>query len=131
MAYAWIRLIGMGVLGAVLAMLLQRMRGEYAAAVRIAVGLACAVGVLYLLRDGVSELCETADRLGVWEYADVLLRGLGVAFLTQFCVGVCRDCGEQGIGVWVEIAGKCEILTLCFPLLRQILEAAEGILSLT
>ena len=36
MGQSWIRLAGVGVLGAVLAMILQRVRGEYAAAVRIA-----------------------------------------------------------------------------------------------
>ena len=130
MGQSWIRLAGVGVLGAVLAMILQRVRGEYAAAVRIAAGILCTAGILSLLREPVQELGTLASEMGVWEHADVLLRALGVAILTHFCAGVCRDCGETSLGVWVEMAGKCEILLLCVPLLGQILEAVTQVLSL-
>lgn len=64
------------------------------------------------------------------QYLAVMLKGLGVALLTHVCSTVCRDCGRGSIADWVELAGKLEILLLCFPLIDEIVTTAVGLLEL-
>ncbi len=64
------------------------------------------------------------------EYADVMVKALGVALLTHITAGVCRDCGENSIASGVELAGKLEILLLCVPIIVKILGYASALIEL-
>ena len=76
------------------------------------------------------EVSDIGGLEGSAEYIEIMLKALGVAILTQICSGICRDCGENGISAGVEFAGKTEILILCLPLMKRILEYAAQILSI-
>ena len=54
----------------------------------------------------------------------VVLQVLCVAFLTQICASACRDCGEATMAYYVELGGKCEMLILSLPLIKNIIETA-------
>ena len=73
------------------------------------------------------RLMETT---AVKPYAEILLRALGVAALTEVAGGICRECKEGTVGIFVELAGRLEILILCLPLMEEILESVRGLLSL-
>jgi stage III sporulation protein AD len=59
----------------------------------------------------------------------ILLKSLGLAFLTETAASVCRDSGEAGLATWVETAGKLEILLLSFPLIRTVLDTVSALLG--
>lgn len=63
-------------------------------------------------------------------YAEILLRALGVAVLTETVGSICRECKEGAVASYLEIAGRLEILILCLPLMEEILESVKGLLSL-
>ena len=63
---------------------------------------------------------------GTWA---ILLKALGLAFLTELTAGICRDSGETGLASWVEMAGKIEILLLSLPLVENVLSAVSGLLG--
>lgn len=63
-------------------------------------------------------------------YLAVMLKGLGVALLTHVCSSICRDCGKGSLADGVELAGKLEILLLCFPLIIEIITTATTLLEL-
>jgi stage III sporulation protein AD len=64
------------------------------------------------------------------EYAAVMLKGFGVALLSNICATVCRDLGKSSIAEIVEAAGKLEIFLLCLPLISDILKTAVSLLEL-
>lgn len=63
-------------------------------------------------------------------YFSVLLKALGIGFLTHYAAELCRAGGESGLASGVELVGKIEILLLCVPLMEKILSVAEALLSL-
>lgn len=67
---------------------------------------------------------------GIASYAETLFKALGVGILTQCCGDICRESGEAGIGAGVETVGKAEILMLCLPLIREIVEMAGFLLNM-
>lgn len=64
-----------------------------------------------------------ADAVG--EYGGILLGAVGIALLTGVCADLCRECREPTVASYVEMAGRIEILILCLPLIRDILETAR------
>ena len=67
---------------------------------------------------------------GTESFAPPLIAAFGIAFLTQICAEVCRDCKEASIASYVEIVGRVEILILCLPLIKEILQTVDKLLSL-
>ena len=68
----------------------------------------------------------TADSaLGEWQ--GVLFSAFGVAMASHVTAELCRDCGENSLAGFAELAGKVEILVLCLPLVRSILEEVEAL----
>lgn len=78
----------------------------------------------------VIELAKSsAETSGLSSYLTLLMKALGIALTTELCADICRDCGESALGSGIEFAGKAEILLLSLPLMKQIMETAEGVMT--
>ena len=73
---------------------------------------------------------ELFSLTGFSRYASVILRGFGIALLSQGCASVCRDCGEGNVASLVELAGKIEIFILCMPLINELLTLSRYFLEM-
>jgi stage III sporulation protein AD len=88
------------------------------------------VGAAVLMMSPVfTYLGELCTDVGMGEMASLLIRGLGVALLTQLCADLCRQSGEASLAGGVELAGKAELLLLCLPLLKELIVIAQELLS--
>ena len=74
----------------------------------------------------IEDLCA---QNGMGEVATLLLKGLGVATLTQLCAELCRQSGEGALGSGVEMAGKAELMLLCLPYLQRLVDTAKELLE--
>lgn len=98
--------------------------------------LICSVGlgILVLCIEGVEDTLgyfydiTNSDRYG--DYFKVMLKGLGVSYLSCIGADMCRDCGEAGLAGRIELAAKLEILVIAFPLVKNLIELSESILIL-
>lgn len=77
------------------------------------------VGISTPLLGWIREMLSAGS---VSEYAELLLGALGIAVVTGVCADVCRECKEPTVASYVEMAGRLEILILCIPLIKEILE---------
>lgn len=108
---------------------IKHVKGELLFAIRAA-GSVLIFGMLTLsLEPLLGEFISMGEATGASEYLTVMLKGVGVALLTQISAGVCRDCGDSSVASAVEFAGKTEILLLCLPFIRRILEYASELAS--
>ena len=98
--------------------------------VRTALCLTLTVGAISTASPLVAFLSELIKNDAVSSYAELLLKALGIAVLTQCCSELCRECGEGSAGSGVELIGKIEILLLSLPLINEILESARSLLAL-
>lgn len=121
--------VGIGLIGMVLAVLLRQYKPEYAAVFSLGVG----VLIFFML---VSDLLPVFDELenllaGVSlsaDYIAILVKSLGVCYLTQLASDACKDAGENAIGGKVELAGKVAVLYLGLPMFRQLLEIVRTLI---
>lgn len=63
-------------------------------------------------------------------YLGILMTALGVAVICETVGTVCRECRENTVAGYIELAGRLEILVLCLPLMEEILESVRGLLTL-
>ena len=108
----------------------RQWKPEWVAFVRIAaalVFLGLAMTMVSTVMSFVGDLGGDAMPEELW---GILLKTLGIAFLTEVAAGICRDGGEGSLATWVEMAGKLEILILSLPLVEHILDAAKELLGL-
>ncbi|MBE6601629.1 MAG: hypothetical protein E7637_03880 [Ruminococcaceae bacterium] len=118
----------LAVLGLFSLSVIKQWKAEFSPLLRVALVLLCGGVALGAISPVLSYL---ADLIGKENgtYFEVLLKALGIAFLTQYAAELCRACGEGGLAHSVELVGKIEILLLCIPLMEKILHTAESLLS--
>lgn len=87
-------------------------------------------GMLISEAGGVIGYCyELCQATAYGECFNVLLKGLGVALLTQIGAEFCRDNNENTLASRLELAGKLEILVISMPLIKSIIEVGYTILN--
>ena len=127
----WARIGGVATVGLTALLILRAYKPEWAPFLRMAVtvvALGLTVGLVSTVLTYITDLA-TATGASEGEGWSLLLKALGVAFLTETAASVCRDSGETGLATWVETAGKLEILLLSFPLIRTVLDTVSDLLS--
>lgn len=61
-------------------------------------------------------------------YIKILIKSLGVVYLTQFTMDYCRDCGENAIATQVMLAGKVALVIISLPLFNAFIDMVKGLL---
>ena len=112
-----------GLIAAFLAVILHQYKPEYA--MLLAAGAGC--GILFLLLSAFSPAIEQLQallgRAGLsMAYFKILLKGLGICYLSQFAGDLCRDAGQTSLAGKVELAGKLSIVLLALPAAMDITE---------
>ena len=109
---------------------LRVQRPEMATALSLAAGVAVLAMLLGELNRAVEGLSVLRDRLGAdADIAAVLLKGAGVAVLSELGAQLCADAGETALAGRVTLAARVAMLALCAPLLTELVDAVGGALA--
>ena len=65
---------------------------------------------------------------GSSEYFTVMIKAIGICFLTRLAGDICRDSGESALAVQAETAGKAALLMVSLPLFEEAAELARGLI---
>ncbi|RZT00852.1 SpoIIIAC/SpoIIIAD family protein [Cuneatibacter caecimuris] len=123
-------LIGLfGILAVLLAVQLKGMKPEYG----IYLSLAAAVVIFAVGAQKLEGVIEVLSRLQQYlpvsaEYLQVLLKMVGITYLSEFAAGICKDAGYQAIGCQIEMFGKLMILALSMPIVMALMETLDTFL---
>ena len=117
-----LRLTGFGVSAALIALLLRRLKPEVGLAASLAAGVLLCGLVLPHLAQLLQGLESIARAGGLADgYMAQLLKVCGVSLLTDFAAQTCRDAGEAGLAVKVELGGRVALLALSLPFMEALL----------
>lgn len=122
--------IGMtGVLGVLLAVQFKGAKTEYGIYMSVAVSL-----LLFLcIVDRLEIFVRTIDELGhyihaVSGYFSIMLKMIGITYISEFSSAICKDAGYQTVAVQIEIFSKLTILAMGMPILLALLETIQEFL---
>ena len=118
---AW-QIAGFAVCAAVLALTMRRIRPEAAPVLVIAAGALAAIMVLPRLAEIVDGVRALAASGGVEDAAiSPLLKVAGISLLMDFSAQTCRDAGEDGLALKVELCGRVMLIALALPVMDALL----------
>lgn len=122
-------IVGLAVLGVTLAVTVRSFRPELSLLIGVSTGIVVLLSVVGELMGVIDTLRTVAQQYGVDDgYLGVLLKIIGVAYLAQFGVQICRDAGESAAAAKVELAGRILILSAALPAAVAMLSAAAELL---
>lgn len=114
---------------ALIGLTLRAANKPYGTVFSLLAGLALLLALWDSLGEALRLLKQLAESASLPQgYAALAAKMLGVAFAAEFAAQACRDAGEEGIALRVELSAKLLLVLLSGPLLRQM---ARLILELT
>ena len=118
-----LKIFGIAVVELAIYALLRRTHPEFAALSEIAAAILVILTAADAL-DGIKRFFEEAVSASGTEtaYAEILLKVLGTALVTQFAADAARDNGQSALADKIEFAGKLLMLSLALPVLKSVLQ---------
>ncbi|MBR5270058.1 MAG: stage III sporulation protein AD [Anaerotignum sp.] len=123
------KIIGLGIVGTVFSVMLKKENPQFAMLTAAVTGIVIFLMLCVPLGNLISLLKGTAEEAGVGEgYFGVVLKVIGIAYLTQFGAQLCADAGETAVASKIEMAGKVLMMTVAAPVLTGLLETIMGLI---
>lgn len=120
--------LALGFVGSLLAVLLKKENPQLAMLLAAITGILIFVRICVPLGNLIGLLQDTAERAGVGNaYFAVVLKVIGIAYLTQFGAQLCADAGEGVVAAKIELAGKILMMTAAAPVLIGLLDLVMGL----
>ena len=126
-----IKVIGVAFVTALTALLLRSTKPELSFAVTVTGVIVILLFIVDALRDTLTVLSTIAQVTGVENgLLKILLKIVGVGYITEFGAGILNDFGSSAIADKVSLAGKLTIVILSLPVLESLLSLIRGFLQL-
>ena len=124
-----IKIIGIGLISLVVAIILKQYRPEYAIYISIIAGILILFLAMQMLSGIINLLQSISDKTYInKQFLGILLKITGIAIITEFAVSVCADAGEKAIASKIEIGSKVIIIAMSIPIISGLLELIIQIL---
>ncbi|MBE6695230.1 MAG: hypothetical protein E7587_02140 [Ruminococcaceae bacterium] len=121
------RLCGMALVAALCAMIVKECGGKMSVLVGVIGGLVIFFYALVSFSETFSLLGEFTYAESLSPYVSTIMKILAVGYCVSLTSETCRELGEAGIASKLEILGKAEVLLLCLPEMKKIIELAISI----
>lgn len=125
-----LKIVMIGIVAMFLALVAGQQKKEYAFfIVTCAALLIFSYGIsrIQVIAEKLRELEEQVGLSG--EYVGILLKMVGIAYLSQFAVSLCKDAGQGAIAGQISFAGKISMLLVSLPILEGLIKTIGEILS--
>ena len=108
----------LGIAGALLAVELKGLKGEYGIYLVAAVGLVIFFYGITKLKTVIETIRQVQSYIRLNRmYLEVLLKMIGITYIAEFSSGICKDAGYGSLGSQIEIFGKLSVLAVSMPIL--------------
>lgn len=124
-----VSIVGLAISATVLLIVLRQSRPEIALVLSILVGVMIFFSALPKIGLVISTMNSIASKTQVGSlHLGILLKVVGVAYVSEFGAQICRDANETAIASKVELAGKIIIMVLAIPIVLVILDTVLKLL---
>jgi len=123
-----VKILGIGIAGGSLALMLRRYNAAYAMLVALALGVFMLFSLCDMLSAVISQVYAITS-IGSLDsaYVAVVIKVIGIAYLSEFGAQLLRDSGEGAIASKCELAGKVFILYLTLPIVGDFVKLCLSI----
>lgn len=122
------QLIGIGLGGAVTALLVRQMNPGFAVYVSVITSVILTYFAFQYFSPVISYAAEISEKNNLGAYAAVILRVTAIGVVTKLACELCTDAGENAISAKIELVGKGAIAVTVLPVLKSIVDAVQKFL---
>lgn len=124
-------IIAIGVVGSLICVLLKQYKPEYALTLAICCGVLIFALIIFMLNPIFDNIKILLSNSGInLEYSKIIVKSLGVCYVSQLASDACKDSGQRMIASKIELAGKASILILCLPLFQRLSSIAISLINI-
>ena len=124
-----LKICAVGIVAVIIIILVKQYKPELATGVSICASVIMLFFIIGSLKEGFDFISDLYGRLSYGkEYFPIILKVLGIAYITEFAVAICNDAGEKSIGSKIELAGKIAIFFADIPIFVSLLDLLNGLL---
>ena len=123
------RIVGIGLIGAILSILLRNSKPEFSMLIPVVVSftvLACAMPYLIRITEELSRMASSAGINS--SYMRIVIKVIGISYLVCITAELCKDAGENAIAAKIELGGKLIILAMAIPIINSLLNLVKDIM---
>lgn len=126
-----IKIIGAAFLTVACASILKSNKPELAFAVTVTGVVVILLFIVDMMKGTLGILTEIANMTGIENgIVRILLKIVGVGYLTEFSVGVLNDFSANSVADKVALAGKLTIVVMSLPIISGLLQLFKQFISL-
>ena len=123
-------IVGIGFVATAICILIKQYRPEFAMMVSLSCGVLIFVMVLLNLSPAFIEIQELMSKASLDNgYFKVLVKSLGICYVTSIASDSCKDAGQAAISGKIELAAKVAIVILALPLFTKIVNYALDLIA--
>lgn len=120
-----ISIVGICVVTAVASLFIKKYQPEYSLVLTLLAGAAVLTALAVTLGSIIKELKDIFDSSKLdSQIFKVVVKALGICYITGFAADTCRDFGQTSLASKVELSGKITVAVLTLPLIKGILSTA-------
>ena len=125
-----VQIAGFAIVGCCLILSIRQWKPEFALLLSVALGVLLLLSCIPAIQKLLQQMQEISKLAAIKEdVIATLFKVIGVVYITEFAAGVCKDAKEEAMALKVQIAGKLVILGFAVPLMLDVLQKIEDMLS--
>lgn len=113
-----------------MAMMFKQGKSEYGMFIIILTSLSLFLLILSEMQTVIETIRKIRQYIMFEEtYINILIKMIGISYLTQFSSDICRDSGYQTLANQIQVFGKISVLAVSMPILLTLLENIQQVLE--
>ena len=124
-----IKICAFGIISVILAGIVKQYRPEFVVPISVCTSIIMLSLIIGSLKEGFSFIYEMFSGISSGEeYIAVILKVLGIAYITEFAASLCSDAGEKSTADKVELAGKIAVFFAAMPVFTSLIELFNNLM---
>lgn len=124
-----LKIVVIGIISSILALTLKKQNPEISIIISIAAGILIFMMVIPKLQTVINMLISISNNMKLDKmYISIVMKIIGIAYIAEFGVQICKDAGESSIASKIELVGKVLIMVVSAPILIALMELVLSIM---
>lgn len=124
-----LKICAIGIASLIIISIVKTYKPEFTVEVTLCAGMILLYFIIDSLKYGFGFIANIYEDLSYGkEYFPIILKVLGIAYITEFAAAICQDAGEKSIASKVELAGKIAIFFAAIPVFTSLLDLLNSLI---
>ena len=124
-----LKICAIGIAALIIISIVKTYKPEFTVEVTLCAGMILLYFIIDSLKYGFGFIADIYEDLSYGkEYFPIILKVLGIAYITESAAAICQDAGEKSIASKVELAGKIAIFFAAIPVFTSLLDLLNSLI---